>query len=301
MNVFVTRIIGTSFEDLDDFKKKVQKLDNKYYIIGKEICPTTGRKHLQFFIILNKKKRLSSLRKKLLCHTEQARGTNDECINYCKKDNDFIQYGDSNSVEKQESKQQQWLTLLNLAKGRQMNQIAENDPRMFVLHFHRWKAIQDHFPQKFPSVESRVSIWLWSKQSGVGKSRWCESHFPDSYRKSLTSKFFQGYVNQDTVLIEDLDTSCAAFGHDLKLWADIYPLLVEVKCSHVYLTHRRLIVTSNYKISELWNCPRLVNALLRRFHVFEVLDWDDDTNDAYVSFNHKTGYLRNFLSNYDFF
>lgn len=301
MNIFVTRILGTSFEDMDTFKNRLQKLDIKYYVIGKEICPTTKRNHLQFFVLLNKKKRLTSLRKKLACHTEQARGTIEQCVAYCKKDDDFIQFGDYASADKPESKSQQWLTLLNLAKSRQMNQIADSDPKMFVLHFHRWKAIQDHFPQKFPTVESRVSIWLWSKQSGVGKSRWCDTYFPESYRKSLTSKFFQGYVNQDTVLIEDLDTSCVNFGHDLKLWADIYPLLVEVKCSHVYLTHRRLIVTSNYRIGELWNCPRLINALKRRFHIFEVIEWSEEENDALVYYDSKTGYLKNFLFNYDFF
>lgn len=300
MNVFVTRIIGTSFDEPMEFQNKLQKLDFKYYTFGIELCPTTQRKHCQFFAILNKKKRLSSLRKKLSCHTESARGTNDQCIKYCQKDGDFIQFGEL-PVEKQESGPQRWQELLDLAKNRQMNLIAKNDPKMFVLHFHRWKAIQDHFPQQFPSVESRVCIWLWSKQSGVGKSRWCETRFPNAYRKSLTSKFFQGYVDQETILIEDIDTSCASFGHDLKLWGDIYPLLVEVKCSHVYLTHRRLIVTSNYKIAELWTCPRLVNALNRRFLTFEVLDWDDDVNDAYVSHNFKTGYLNNFLMNYEFF
>jgi len=300
MQSFLTKFCGTSFDDMDVFEKKIRKLDFKYFVIGDEICPTTKRPHRQYFVILNKKKRFSSLQKQLKCHIEPTRGTDKQAADYCKKDGVFIQSGEEPvDSSPKVSGPQQWQALLDLAVDHRFEEIRHLDPRMFVTHFHRWKAIQDHFPRQFPRVESRTSIWIWCSKSGVGKSRWCDSRFPEAYRKSLTSKFFQGYLNQDTILIEDIDTSCASFGHDLKLWADIYPLLVEVKGSHVYLQHRRLIVTSNYRIGEIFSDTKLIQALYRRFHVVHAEGWED--NDLVVSTDDYRGLLNNYLYNIDFF
>jgi len=301
MSTFIKRIIGTSFDDESIFQKKISKLDYTYVIYGKEVCPTTKKPHLQFFIILGKKKRFTAVAKRLSCHIEPAKGTDKECVDYCSKDGCVTQFGNLplSQPSKQEAQQQQWQELLKAAKDRQLELIATKNPRLFVQNFHRWKSIGDHYLQSFPKVESRTCIWLHSRKSGTGKSRWCEQNFPNAYRKSLTSKFFQGYVDQDTILIEDLDTSHVSFGHDLKLWGDIYPLLVEIKQFHVYLVHRRLIVTSNYEIAELWQDQRLVDAIRRRFLEFRVVEWEN--NDALVWHRGDQGYLNNFMLNYDFF
>ncbi len=53
-----------------------------------EIAPDTGRKHLQGFFVLEKKQRLSYLKKNMhsSCHFEVMKGSIDDSIKYCSKE-----------------------------------------------------------------------------------------------------------------------------------------------------------------------------------------------------------------------
>ena len=64
------------------------------YIIGKEIAPTTLKKHLQGFLKLDKKRRFSQVIKLLPkgIHLEATLGSEQDNEIYCKKENDFIEW-----------------------------------------------------------------------------------------------------------------------------------------------------------------------------------------------------------------
>lgn len=65
-----------------------------------------------------------------------------------------------------------------------------------------------------------------------------------------------------------MDSEC--LGHYLKIWADHYPCTGEVKGSTIPLTHKKLIVTSNYTIAELFkNDIKMVEPLQRRFEEYD--------------------------------
>jgi len=67
----------------------------KYLVFGREVCPTTGTPHLQGFVVFNSNTRRNAA--KLLishrCHLDPARGTPQEASTYCKKDDDFEEFG----------------------------------------------------------------------------------------------------------------------------------------------------------------------------------------------------------------
>lgn len=66
------------------------------------------------------------------------------------------------------------------------------------------------------------------------------------------------------MLIDDMDSTC--LGHYLKNWSDHYPFSGEVKGATIPLLHEKLIVTSNYRIEELFEKePIMIEPLLRRF------------------------------------
>ena len=84
---FIKNFCGTNFTmEQEQLAQKLLDLNAKYYIIGNEICPTTNRKHLQFYCQLNKKRRFSSIGKNLNCHIEIPKGTAKQNIDYCMKD-----------------------------------------------------------------------------------------------------------------------------------------------------------------------------------------------------------------------
>lgn len=66
-----------------------------YLVVGREVSPTTNRRHLQCFIIFTAAKSLTFLKREISAraHWEIARGTSDQAATYCKKDNDYDEYG----------------------------------------------------------------------------------------------------------------------------------------------------------------------------------------------------------------
>lgn len=63
------------------------------YVIGNEVCPSTGRKHLQCFIIFKKKCRPLETYREWKAHWERMKGTPKQAYEYCKKEGDFIEFG----------------------------------------------------------------------------------------------------------------------------------------------------------------------------------------------------------------
>lgn len=69
----------------------LKTLKYKYVIMGKETCPTTGRVHYQTYVQFVNPTSFHILKKKLpTTHMEVAKGTHQQNINYCKKDNDIF-------------------------------------------------------------------------------------------------------------------------------------------------------------------------------------------------------------------
>lgn len=71
--------------------------DFAYVCYGKEVCPTTGRKHLQGYFQLKKQAKVASFAPFKVAGRSKwfkpADGSHEECINYCKKDGDFYERG----------------------------------------------------------------------------------------------------------------------------------------------------------------------------------------------------------------
>lgn len=66
-----------------------------------------------------------------------------------------------------------------------------------------------------------------------------------------SNKWWDGYCNQDIVLIDDLEKKALThLAHFLKLWGDPYgELYGEIKGSQVPLNFKELYITSNYSIA----------------------------------------------------
>lgn len=64
------------------------------FIIGRETCPTTNRKHLQGFIAFKGKgKRFSQIKNMYKWHLEACKGTEEQNIKYCSKEKNYTTHG----------------------------------------------------------------------------------------------------------------------------------------------------------------------------------------------------------------
>jgi len=276
-----------------------------YYIFGKEVCPTTGKIHLQGYAQLHRKTRIRTIRTAMNCHCEIPLKDALININYCKKDNKFTEFGQvrlpkhGNPEEKTERSKE----ILELAKKGNLDQIQDSYPSNFLHSYRTIKSIAAEESKPYKCLE-RIGVWIYSQASGTGKSRFVSSNWDDAHW-TLGDQWMDGYTGQREIVYDDIDcTNSITLLRTLKRVCDVHPVRMGVKGSSVSLKHRTTIVTSNYTPFELYN-PVDASAINRRFIMVTALGWDKANNDLMVRHentpNGKTWLLKNFLLNYDLF
>lgn len=114
------------------------------------------------------------------------------------------------------------------------------------------------------------NLWIFGKP-GCGKTYYATHKYPNFYMKPL-NRWWDGYKDQEVVIVDDLDcTNNREIGHLIKVWADNYNALGEIKMGTVNLNFKKLLVTSNYMPRALWPSDRQMQiAICRRFKFISV-------------------------------
>lgn len=160
-----------------------------------------------------------------------------------------------------------------------MEEIVERYPAIYLSRLRAIKQVHVEAMRPLPNPDVKC-YWLWGK-TGTGKSRLAFS-FNEVYCKN-PNKWWDNYQGQDTVLIDDWSREHHVLGYYLKRWADRYPILSEIKGSALYPHYNRIIITSNYVISDCFNDSETVEAIERRFIVYKVTGHTvDESGDVIV-------------------
>jgi len=239
----------------------------RYICVGKELAPGTGTPHLQGFIVFKNAVRFGTVQASLPgAHLEIARGTVSQCIAYCEKDGDFAEFGDRplSASDKGNQESARWSLALSLAKAGRFDDIS---PQIYIGHYRALHAIHADAMVVLDSCPTTTGIWIMGP-SGSGKSRAARTQFPELFPKPL-NKWWDGYRDQEVVLLDDVDRSCSGWiGNFLKIWGDHYSFIAEFKGKSRAIRPKRILVTSQYSICDLFsNDPELVTALERRYRL----------------------------------
>ena len=217
-----------------------ENIEAKYKIFGVETCPTTGRQHGQSYIQFENAKTFKQMKKSFpTAHIEVAKGSPEQNRKYCAKDGAFKEWGE---VPKQ-GKRSDLDRLLELAKEnaswetvvREVGGAAYRNKK----HYHEMLA--DHCTHQNEAKE----VIIITGPTGCGKTRWAHETFGHDMYMSFDFKWWDGYTNQETILVDDF-SGTAGITWLLRL-CDRYPMRVQIKGGTTPWLPRRIIFTSNVK------------------------------------------------------
>lgn len=250
-----------------------QQLDCRYLVYGREVGES-GTPHLQGFATFKSAKRLSALKKvHQTAHWEVAKGTSLQAADYCKKDGDYFEKGDTPSQGKRTD-------LLEIAEalktGKSLLEVSDMAPDTYIRNYRGIANFAALHVKDYEHEDVR-GIWLFGPP-GTGKShhaRQFASALGGLYNKAQ-NKWWDGYNGEPAVLLDDMDND--ALAHYLKIWSDKYSCTGEVKGGTVKLRHKYFIVTSNYPIDSLFEDKGgvMCTAIKRRFTEIELRERTDE-------------------------
>jgi len=129
------------------------------------------------------------------------------------------------------------------------------------------KIEKDHIEVK--DSDDVRGVWIWGA-AGYGKSRMARERFPNAYPK-LCNKWWDGYQNQQYVIMDDIGLEHKCLGQQLKIWADRYGCILENKGGAMSSNFKKFVVTSQYSIEQIFEGDQqTIEALRRRFEVIHL-------------------------------
>lgn len=199
-------------------------------------------------------------------HIEATKGNPTQASDYCKKENDYYEYGslpqqgtrsDLENVKEVLKETGKMRDVVNVATSYQSVRMAE-----CILKYHE------------PSRKEKPFVrWFWGS-TGTGKSKTAyELLGDDCYTCLSTGKWFEGYDGHESVLIDDMRKDFLKF-HELLRLLDRYTMRVECKGGSRQFRATTIIITSCYHPSTLFDTREDVQQLLRR--IDEIKEFKSD-------------------------
>lgn len=266
MNNAATKWCLTIFHFDDDWKEKFTEKgsDLRFGILGRERCPTSGRDHLQAFLWFRKRRRRNQVQQwcyDATAHCEIARGDAEENRQYCSKDGDYIELGELPQSAGRREKER----YTNARQQAFIGNWNEIDDDIFIRHYGALRAINKDFGPRPADLPGVCGVWIWGPPD-TGKSHGARELAGDYYEKPLT-KWWDGFNGERGAILDDIGPSHSYLGDHLKIWADKYAFIGEIKGGSRRIRPEMIIVTSNYNIEDIWDDALLLQALKRRFRI----------------------------------
>lgn len=220
----------------DEDIEMIKTTKYEYLIFGKEVAPTTGTPHLQGYIVFTGRKTMSSAREALLnCHIAKAKGNSQQNYDYCSKGGDFEEYG----IRPKQGSRSDIKRAKDMAfDGAPMLKILEEvDSYQAVKMAQLIKIYQKPKRREPPEV-----IWICGGP-GTGKTRYVYDREDDIYICNDNAKWFDGYDNDEVVLIDDWRPEWSSLNFLLQ-FLDRYPCRLPIKCGFTYLNCKKIYITS---------------------------------------------------------
>lgn len=240
-----------------------------YFLLGKESCPDTGRAHYQCYVEFSSAQTATVLQERHQArwnkgvHLERREGTQQQAIDYCKKDGDWIEDGEA----KRQGKSREADKLMEMVKdGANLRDILQ------AASGHAWCQYRSGLKEAMTLMrslrppETPPSVHIYYGTTGTGKTRLARSEgaLPTVFREPFVS----GSLGPK-VLFDDFDPQTMTRTWFLLL-TDRYQQVVEVKGgeaewapTHIYFTTNYAPNTWMFKDNKPWDeaCQRRITEI----------------------------------------
>lgn len=258
------------------FLKKVEKKCT-WLIYGRELAPKTGTPHLQGALYLEKPSRKANMMRMFKDYWIGAPGPlkgPDHWKEYClKQDVEGYEYGTAPTEEEFQAsiplgqgKRNDLDTFMDTTRTEKPTKEALLGSTLYMRYPRHCDKIIDfyHPPEALSTLENE---WIYGPPR-TGKSFGARRDNPGFYSKPC-NKWWDGYTNEDVVIIDDVDPDHKWMQYHLKIWADHYPFIAESKGSSRRIRPKKIIVTSNHHPSDIFQGIDAA-AIISRFRVTHV-------------------------------
>lgn len=254
----------------------------KYYIFGYEVGEN-GTPHLQGTVCFDTPFSLMRVKKipgMERTHLERMKGTLEQSVKYCKKDNNWFEDGEPPAVKP--GKRNDLIRVRETALKGGLRDVATNAMCLQEMKFAELYLTYHEQPRDW---KPRV-IWLYGR-TGVGKSRKARyilnKEYPDLrvYVKSDGTKWWPGYDAHGAVILDDFRDSWMSVTEILSL-ADRYEKKVEFKGGFRQFIPKVMVITSCMSPRDCYkNTGEAIDQLLRRVDETEhmVYNWEPPHHD----------------------
>jgi len=232
------------------------KLNYSYIIFGLEVGEN-GTPHIQGYIEFNSVKRFTTIKSQLpKAHLETRRGKQEQAINYCKKDGDWLEYGEP----KNQGERTDLDRVREMAIDGGMRAVTRTEGLQAIKVAKEFLTYNEEPRDWKPEV-----IWLYGP-TGVGKSRVARelTDNEDVYIKNDGTKWWDRYDGHENVIIDDFRDSWWSLTEMLSL-LDRYEKQVEIKGGWRQFKPKKIIITSAKAPQECYKgVGEDITQLLRR-------------------------------------
>lgn len=251
-----------------DDLERLARIECQYIIYGIE-RGASGTPHLQGFVHFENARTRQSVANKLpRAFLDKRRGTVQQAIDYCKKDNLFTERGtqplDQDEVlnRGRTKANANHREIIRNAEQGNFDWIKEHYPAVWIARHAQLRSMYKPTPT---ILDGELHHEWWVGDTGCGKSRQVWRLYPNHYQKQL-NKWWDGYDGEHVVVIEEWCPKNEVSGSQLKIWADRYPFPGQIKGGTLQRTRpKKIIVLSNYSIQECFHDAQDRDPILRRF------------------------------------
>ena len=251
------------------FDKDLDRLGIQYIVMGREFGGRNGKEHLQGYCELKKAKRFTTIKNMIFedkkVHIEERMGTQEQAIDYCKKDGDWHEWG-TPFVSKQ-GQRTDWMAIRDrIMEGASEFDIMMEFPmqhgtcssgirRMIML---RDKERAKHADPYMPEVI------VYCGPAGSGKTYRCASdpdYKSDGYcmlQQASGKAYFDGYEGESVVWFDEFGGSLFPFSIFLAIVSE-WGTRVETKGSSVVFHPKKILISTTRWPCEWWPESRHFN------------------------------------------